>query len=45
MENHAICLIIAMVAIPCIIGAVYAWITRPSKYYYKHNGYRWIKKR
>ena len=44
MENHAIYLIVAMVAIPCIIGALYAWLTRPSKHYYKLNGYRWEKK-
>lgn len=45
MENYAICLIIAFVSIPMIFGSIYAWITRPSKYYYKHDGLRWVRKR
>ena len=45
MEDHAIYLIIAFISIPAILGSIYAWVTRPSKYYYKHNGIRWIRKR
>lgn len=45
IETHAILLLIAIFGVPCILGLVYALITRPSKYYYKHNGYYWKRKK
>ena len=35
IENNALMLIYLMIGIPCVLGAIYAILTRPSKYYYK----------
>lgn len=45
IEDHAIAYIIALIAIPFLVGIVVAIIDRPSKYYYVHDGWRWKKKR
>lgn len=45
MENHAIMLIVALSVVPMLLCGIYAFLTRPSKYYYRHNGTRWIRKR
>ena len=44
IEDVAIVCMLAVFGIPLLIGGIYAWITRPSKYYYKHNGYYWKRK-
>lgn len=45
IEDHAIASIIAMIGIPYLIGSIYALVTRPSKFYYVHDGLRWKKKK
>lgn len=45
IEDYAIACFITAIAVPCILGGIYAFITRPDKYYYKHDGWRWKKKR
>lgn len=45
IEDSTIMLICLMVGIPCVIGIIYAILTRPSKYYYKISGGRIEKKR
>lgn len=35
IENNALMLIYLMIGIPCVLGAIYAILKRPSKYYYR----------
>ena len=45
IEDHALILLIGMITIPCLIGVVVAWFTRPSKTYYRHQGGVWYQKK
>jgi hypothetical protein len=45
IEDYVITLLIALASVPCVIGGIVAWLTRPRKYYYRHDGYRWKRKR
>ena len=45
IEDHALVLLIAMIAIPCLIGIIVDWFTRPRKTYYKSEGGVWYKKK
>ena len=45
IEDYVIGMIIGMVAIPGLIDALYAFLTRPSKVYYRLKGGRWIKRK
>lgn len=35
IEDSALMVIYLMIGIPLILGAIYALLTRPSKYYYR----------
>lgn len=45
IETHAIVLMLSVFGVPLFLGSIYVWITRPSKYYYKDDGYRWKRKK
>jgi hypothetical protein len=45
IENHVVYLIVGMIAFLFAVGVIGDLLTRQKKYYYKHDGYRWKKKR
>ena len=40
IEDSVIMLICLMCFVPMVIGAIWAFLTRPAKYYYKFTGGR-----
>jgi hypothetical protein len=45
IETGALIIFLSVLGVPLLIGLIYSFLTRPSKYYYKHDGYKWTKKR
>ncbi|MBQ7347764.1 MAG: hypothetical protein IJW55_07390 [Clostridia bacterium] len=45
IEDHAILCFIAVIALPCIFGGIYALISRPSRHYYRNQRGVWYRKR
>ena len=44
IEDHAIALFVAVLVLPFIFGGIIAFLTRPTKTYYKHQDGAWHRK-
>ena len=44
METYAIIMLICIISVPSVLGGIFAWVSKPPKYYVKLDGYYLRKK-